>query len=74
MATKKLHKTTIVIWSEEDEDPSNLSLAQLAREADTGSSYCSHKLTELVENPEKDPYWDGTEFFSVDDDTEVSVD
>jgi hypothetical protein len=61
---EKLFKTTIVIWSEDD--PRDLSLGDLAREAERGSSYCSKSETRSVEEPSKDPDWDGTEFFGVD--------
>lgn len=57
----KLYKTTIVIWS--DEDPTNYELDDLAREAVSGGSYCSVCKTKVIENPEKDKDWDGTEFF-----------
>lgn len=61
MTTKNLYKTTIVIWS--DEDPTELDLELLARDAVSGASYCSKQKTELIEKPEKDPDWDKTEFF-----------
>lgn len=58
---KKLFKTTIVIWS--DYDPSGIGLDDLAREAISGDAYCSKQAKELIRDPQKDPDWDGTEFF-----------
>lgn len=71
---KKLYKTTIVIWSEED--PSHLELEDLARDATSGDSYCSKQELARVD-PLSDPDWDGTEFFGEypddeDDDDENS--
>ena len=63
--SKKLYKTTIVIWSEFD--PSKLEIDDLAEDAVSGESYCSVSRTELIEEPEKDPEWDGTEFFHMPD-------
>lgn len=60
--TKPLYKTTIVIWSEYD--ASALELEDLARDATSGESYCSSSRTELISRPEKNPDWDGTEFFN----------
>jgi hypothetical protein len=58
---KKLYKTTVVIWSEYD--PKGTELEDLAHDATEGESYCSSQKTVLVRDPEKDPDWDGTEFF-----------
>lgn len=66
---KPLYKSSIVIWSEFE--PSNLELESLAREASVGEAYCSRMQSKLIENPTKDPDWDGTEFFGVQDDTEI---
>lgn len=63
---RPLYKTTIVIWS--DSDVTSCEIASLAHEAETGDAYCSHRETVLVPEPEKDPAWDGTEFFSCEDD------
>lgn len=60
-----LYKTTIIIWSEYPGDA--VELTDLAREADTGDAYCSHTESKLVENPQDDPDWDGTEFFGLTD-------
>jgi hypothetical protein len=63
---KNLFKTTIVIWS--DYDPSQEGdIDELAHDATYGDSYCSKESSVVVEDPEKDPDWDGTEFFGVDD-------
>ena len=60
--SKKLYKTTIIIWS--DEDPTGkYELVDLAQEATDGLMYCSKQHTEAIKNPRKDPDWDGTEFF-----------
>ena len=58
---RPLYKTTIVIWS--DTDPRDWELATLARDAETGASYCSQMRSEIVTVPTTDPAWDGTEFF-----------
>lgn len=63
---KPLYKATIVIWSEFD--PTSLELEDLAREATNGSAYCSVMDCEVIENPESDPDWDGTEFFMENED------
>lgn len=57
----KLFKTTIVIWSEFNSD--NVELEDLARDATSGESYCSKQNCEYVEDVQKDPDWDDTEFF-----------
>lgn len=56
-----LYKTTIVIWSEFD--PAKSELDVLAREAVSGDAYCAKMQMELVEHPDADDDWDGTEFF-----------
>ena len=61
---KPLYKTTIVIWSEFD--PATVELSHLAREAESGETYCSKSRSTLVKNPTKDKEWDGTEFFGED--------
>jgi hypothetical protein len=78
---KKLYKTVIVIWSENDPgqateatvDPRYDALPALALEAATGATaYCSKMDVALIEDPTKDPDWDGTEFFGSAD--EISGD
>ncbi len=59
-----LYKTTIILWSEYDTH--KLELAELAREATEGNSYCSTVYQEPITDPTKDSDWDGTEFFSPD--------
>lgn len=59
----KLWKSTVVIWS--DSDPQQMELAHLAREAESGDSYCAKMATELIDKPKEDPDWDGTEFFDA---------
>lgn len=58
---KPLYKTTTIIWSEEN--PRDVELAEMSQDATDGDSYCSRSDTEMIENPEQDPDWDGTEFF-----------
>ncbi len=60
---KPLYKTTIVIWRTFDYD---MELDDLATEAMYGEAYCSKQETVKVENLNKDPDWDGTEFFGDD--------
>lgn len=62
---KKLWKTTIVIWSEDD--PQDMELSDLAREAESGSSICTKCVSGFVEHPDEDPDWDGNEFFDDPD-------
>jgi hypothetical protein len=62
-APAKLHKTTIVIWS--DEDPSDMEIDDLAREAVSGSSFCSKRVDEVVTDRDQFP---DTEFFGVEED------
>lgn len=61
----KLYKTTVVIWSEFD--PATLDLSDLARDAESGDSYCSKLTRQFVTEPSDDPDWDGTEFFSANE-------
>jgi hypothetical protein len=63
----RLHKTTIVIWT--DYNPEHLELSDLALAADRGDAYCSRMKAEDVET-ETDPDWDGSEFFANPDDDE----
>jgi hypothetical protein len=63
VVVKPLWKTTIVIWS--DFDPQHLALSDLARDAEDGESYCSYQDTTLIQDPQGDSHWDGTEFFNV---------
>jgi len=62
MSTEKLYKTTIIIWS--DTDPASLELSDLAREAESGDSYCAHQETVLVSDPTADAHPPDLEFFS----------
>lgn len=63
---KQLFKTTIVIWSEYDPEGQR-ELMDIARDATDGQSYCSRMTRDKIEDPSKDPDWDGTEFFGVED-------
>ncbi len=62
----KLYKTTIVIWS--PYDAREVKLINLARDATSGESYCAKMKVVEVDNPTKDPDWDGTEFFNLGED------
>lgn len=70
---KALYKTTIVIWSE-DNPTDKMELSALAREAESGSAYCSKMRSERVRDPSKDEEWDGTEFFGEDGEEDESGD
>ena len=70
-AMMSLYKTTIVIWSEINPNAERpLSLTDIAQEADGGEFYCSKCESKMVDEPTKDPYWDGTEFFGEDEEEE----
>ena len=64
---EKLYKTTVVIWS--DFDGGNVELEDLAREATSGSAYCTKQKAELVD-PRTDPEFDGSDFFGFDEEEE----
>ena len=66
----KLYKTSIIIWSEYD--PAELELTDLAHRAETGDAYCSTMGCALISEPEKDPTWDGTDFFDAEDGVDLS--
>lgn len=68
---KPLFKTTIVIWSEYD--GTSVEMSSLTREAEVGDAYCSQYRSELVQEPDKDPAWDQTEFFDVMDEGEDAL-
>ena len=63
---RRLFKTTVVIWSEYD-PTFRVEIDELARDAMEGESYCSSSESVLVEDPESDAAWDGTEFFGFFD-------
>lgn len=63
---RKLKKTTIVIWSEAEAP--DMELIDLAWQAERGESHCSVCKSEIVPEPDKDPDWDGTEFFAEPED------
>lgn len=73
-----LWKTVIVIWSEynptEEGDEDSIDIEDLAFEASQGNAYCSHADTKLIKVPEKDPHWDGTEFFLETEDEDEDED
>ena len=64
---KKLWKSTIIIWS--DEDMQNAELTDLANDATSGGSICTKQETVLVEDSKADPDCAVGEFFysSLDD-------
>lgn len=59
-----LYKHTIVIWSELGQMD---DLATIGGAADCGDAYCAKYEVDQVEDPSKDPDWDGTEFFGTGD-------
>ena len=61
----KLWKSTIVIWSKFN--PCDIELRHLAGQAENGEAYCSKFGAEIIEVPQGDPDWDGTEFFGEDE-------
>ncbi len=61
-----LYKTTIVIWSRFE--GTSVGLETLGHEAERGEAYCSVSRSEFIEDPSRDPAWDGTEFFFVGND------
>jgi len=68
LQNKSLYKTSIVIWTRYD--PSCMEIDRLADEAMDGNAYCSKQETEKVLDRNRDPDWDGSEFFGVDEDEE----
>lgn len=70
---RPLQKTTLVIWSEPEYPASQMEISDLVREAEVGEAYCAKNATERIEDPSKDPDWDGTEFFGVGEDGETDV-
>jgi hypothetical protein len=60
----KLYKTIITVWSNFNPSTSQIEVYDLVRDAIDGESYCSGIRTILVPDPEYDPDWDGTEFFT----------
>ncbi len=67
---RTLYKHTIVIWSELGQMD---ALATIGGAADCGDAYCAKYDVDQVEDPSKDPDWDGTEFFGVDDDDDAAL-
>lgn len=45
-------------------------LSGLGRAAEEGDAYCSGASSVLVDDPKRDPDWDGTEFFDTVTDEE----
>jgi len=50
-----------------------MEISDLVREAEVGEAYCAKNATERIEDPSKDPDWDGTEFFGIGEDGETDV-
>lgn len=61
MTTRPLYKTTAVIWSEFD--GTEVELSDLARQAEQGDAFCSHHMSEKIEDPDSDPSFPDNEFF-----------
>ena len=67
--SKPLYKAVVVIWCEDD--PMSMELSDLAREAESGSALCTGMKAKIVEDPDKDPDWDGNwEFFGEEEEEE----
>lgn len=71
---KLLYKTTIVIWTAFDPESGDCDIRmyddgieRLARAACEGEAYCSKLKIQAVLKPEKDPDWDGTDFFKEEE-------
>ena len=47
-----------------------MTLERLGYEAAEGEFYCSMQDTAIVDDPEEDPDWDGTDFFDLEEDEE----
>jgi len=62
---KSLHNTTIVVWSKSDLNSTPLHV--IGHEADYGNAYCSKQDCVLIDKPEDDEDWDGTEFFGEEE-------
>ena len=59
---KRLWKTTIEIWT--DEDSSDWELETLAQEATSGTAFCTVQKCETITDTKKFP---DVEFFDLDD-------
>jgi hypothetical protein len=69
--TRGLWKTTIVIWSEFN--GMSIELSDLARDAETGESYCSFSESIFITNPLDDPHAPSQEFFQLDEEEEENT-
>jgi len=65
MTSKKLWKTTIVVWS--DRNPHLMETSDLVRDAEAGESWMESSDSEYVEVPDD---FENTEFFFPEDDEE----
>jgi hypothetical protein len=63
--SKKLYKSTIVVWSQFDPQRKEMDIDELADIATSGEAYCSSYETVRVEELQDDPDYDGSEFFDA---------
>ena len=62
----RLYKSTMTIWT--TYDPTEVELTELVHLAENVGAYCSSVTCALIPEPERDPAWDGTDFFNVEND------
>lgn len=62
---KPLYKTTVEIWS--SQDPREMELSDLAREAEIGDALVGKMGFELIEHPESDPDFPESDMFGAED-------
>ena len=62
----RLYKSTMTIWT--TYDPTEIEPTELVHPAENVGAYCSSMTFALIPELEKDPAWDGTEFFDDEDD------
>lgn len=61
-----LYKTTIVVWT--DFDPTDISAIELVDDVGDnqyGRNYIAFRNSRMMNHPEQDPHWDGTEYFDA---------
>jgi hypothetical protein len=61
---KPLYKTTAVIWTESDPSKGEISLMDLPILAVHEYVWCSSTKSVRVADPEKDPEWNDTDFWT----------
>ena len=63
--TRPLVKHTIVIWTELELEDGEVDF--LGQQAVNGEAHCASHEAKVVDDPTRDPDWDGTEFFGTVD-------